>query len=334
MRTNYICPWIFLLAAAAVNAAPAVAAATAPLQVKAAAHEEAAYVLGPEDQLSIHVADLDDITDKPVRVDPNGFIDLPLIGRTRTAGLTADQLRDVLAGRLAKYIDTPQITINVIEYRSQPVSIIGAVNNPGVHQLQGPKRLIDMISVAGGLRPDAGNKLTLTRQMRWGVLPIAGAHADSSGEFSIAEISVDVLTKGQNPAENIPVRANDVISVPRADLVYVVGEVKRAGGYSLNSRDGISLIRALSLAEGLAPGAAPKKARILRAATGTGSKNLGDVPLDGTPIDLSRILAGKAPDAQLHADDVLFIPNNVSGSALKRAMEAAIQIGTGVLIFH
>jgi len=286
----------------------------------------AAYVLGPEDQIAIHVVDLDDVSDKPVRIDPNGFIDLPLAGRIHVAGLTVEQLRGVLATSLVKYIDSPQITINVLEYRSQPVSILGSVNNPGTHQLQGPKRLIDVISAAGGLKADAGTKLLITREMRWGMLPLPGAHVDSSGAFNTAEVMLVPLTSGQNPGSNIEVRANDVISVVPSEVIYVLGEVKKSGSLTLNTHDNISIIRALSMAEGLSKEAAPKKAKILRAAAG--SKEPVEIP-----INLQLILAGKDPDVLLRPNDVLFIPNNVSGSALKRATEAAIQIATGVAVF-
>jgi polysaccharide biosynthesis/export protein len=286
------------------------------------------YLLGPEDQLSIHVVDLEDVSDKPFRVDPSGFVDLPLAGRIHVSGLSLEQLRNTLAGRLEKYITNPQITINVIEYRSQPVSVLGEVNNPGVHQLQGPKHLVDVISSAGGLKPDAGPRLNITREMRWGVLPLPNAHTDTSGQYLVAEVSLDDITSGKHADQNIEVRADDVISVPRADLVYVVGEVKRSGGFSLNAADNISLVRALSLAEGLGAGAAPKKARILRASAGSISA------AHEIPVDLQQILAGKAPDQVLYKNDVLFIPNNLSASAMKRAMEAAVQIATGVIIFR
>jgi polysaccharide biosynthesis/export protein len=287
-----------------------------------------AYLLGPEDQLSIHVTDLEDVSDKPFRVDPSGFIDLPLAGRISVAGLSVDQLRIVLSERLAKYVTAPQIAINVIEYRSQPVSVLGEVNNPGVHQLQGPKRLVDVISSAGGLKPDAGPRLTITRQARWGVLPLPNSHLDHSGQYLVAQVSLNDVTSGLDADQNIEVRADDVISVPRADVVYVVGEVKKSGSYSLNADDRISLVRALSLAEGLSTGAAPKKARIMRASAADPSK------VTEIPVDLQQILAGKSPDQFLQRNDVLFVPNNVSGSAMKRAAEAAVQIATGVIIFH
>jgi polysaccharide biosynthesis/export protein len=306
---------------AGAAAAPAVSQSFNPLPAPTNA-----YVLGPEDQISIHVVDLDDLSDKPVRIDPNGFIDLPLAGRMHVAGLSVEEFRAQLAQSIAKYIDSPKITINILEYRSQPVSILGAVNTPGTHQLQGPKRLIDVISAAGGLKPDAGTKLQITREMRWGMLPLPGAHADSSGAFSTAEVLLGPLTSGQNPGSNIEVRANDVLTVVQTEIVYVVGEVKKSGGFALNAKDNISLIRALSLAEGLTHDAAPKKARILRTYAGSAEP-------EQIPVNLQLILAGTAPDVVLRPNDVLFIPNNVSGSALKRAAEAAIQIATGVAVF-
>lgn len=264
-----------------------------PAEAKAV---EAAYLLGPADQLSVHVVDLDDISDKPVRIDPNGYLELPLVGRIRAAGLTVEQLRGVLAGQAAKYIDSPQITINVLEYRSQPVSILGEVNNPGLHQLQGPTRLLEVISLAGGLKPDAGRKLTVTRLLKQGVLPLPGAHSDGTGQYSIASVQLNGLVDGSNPASNIEVRANDLISISRADLVFV--------------------------------GAAPRKARILRAVNGKASNR------NEEPVDLAMVMAGKAPDIQLHPNDVLFVPDNVPASAMKRATEAAIQMATGVMIYR
>ena len=287
------------------------------------------YLLGPGDQIGIHVMDLDDVSDKPVRIDPAGAVDLPLIGRLTAAGLTVEQFRDALTKKLSKYIESPQIAINVLEYHSQPVSILGAVNSPGIHQLTGPKRLLDVISLAGGLRQDAGAKLTITRQTYWGTLPLPNAHTDSSGQFSIAEVSIESLTTAKSPMDNIFVKPNDTVSVPKAEIVYVMGQVKKAGGFQIASRDSISLLKALALAEGLDHDASPKKARIMRASALGTSSNTNEVP-----VDLQLILAGKAPDVQLHADDVLFIPSNLAQSATRRAAEAALQIATGVVIYR
>ena len=286
------------------------------------------YTLGPGDELSIHVMDIDDISDKGVRVDPAGNIDLPLVGRVAVAGLTIDQFRAELSKKLTKYIESPQITISVVEYQSRPVSILGAVNAPGIQQLQGPKRLLDVISSAGGLKPEAGAKLTITREVKWGPIPVANSHPDSSGQFFIGEIPIDELTTTQNPAVNIFVRPNDTITVPKADIVYVLGQVRRAGGFPITSHDSLSLLKALALAEGLDRDAAPKKARIMKAS------NRGIADGTDVQVNLQSILDGKAPDMQLHADDVLFIPDNVARSTTRRFAEAALQIATGIAIYR
>lgn len=286
------------------------------------------YTLGPGDLISLHVTDLDDVSDKPVRIDPSGTIDLPLVGRVQAAGITVEQLRSELSKQLTKYIQSPQIAINVVEYHSQPVSVLGAVNTPGIQQLQSPKRILDVISVAGGLKAEAGSRLTITREMRWGALPLPNARLDSSGQFSIAEVNLDELTKSQNPRNNILVLPNDTLSIPKAEIVYVLGEVKKSGGFPLVSHERISIIKALALAEGLDRDAAPKRARIVRASE-VSTENSKEVP-----VDIAQILAGKAPDVELSADDVLFIPNNAARSATRRAAEAALQIATGVVIYR
>lgn len=286
------------------------------------------YTLGAGDQISLHVMDLDDVSDKPVRIDPSGNIDLPLIGRVAVAGLTVEQFREELSKKLAKYIDAPQIAISVLEYHSQPVSILGAVNTPGIQQLQGPKRLLDLISTAGGLKPEAGSKLTITRQVKWGAIPVAESHTDSSGQFFIGEIPIDELTTTQNPALNIYMRPNDTVTVPKADIVYVMGQVKRAGGFPITSHQSMSLLKAIAMAEGLDHDAAPNKARIMRAS------NKGPDSITDTPVDLKLILAGKAPDVQLHADDVLFVPDSTARSTTRRFAEAAIQVATGLAIYR
>ena len=303
--------------------------AQAPNDETARADQPMQYLLGPGDQIGIHVMDLDDVSDKPVRIDPSGAIDLPLIGRITAAGLTVEQFRDALTKKLAKYVESPQITINVLEYHSQPVSILGAVNSPGIQQLTGPKRLLDIISLAGGFRQDAGSKLTITRHAHWGVLPLPNAHSDASGQFSIAEVSIESLTTSQNPAENVFLKPNDTVSVPKAEIVYVMGQVKKAGGFQITSRDSLSLLKALALAEGLDHDASPKRARIMRASALGPNSNANEIP-----VDLQRILEGKDPDVQLHADDVLFIPSNLAQSATRRAAEAALQIATGVVIYR
>ncbi len=285
------------------------------------------YKLGPGDQILCHVTDLDEIPDKPLRIDPNGYIDLPLAGRVLASGLTIEQFKTLLAAKLSRYINAPEVTINLIDNQSRPVSVIGAVNNPGVHQLEGPRRLIEVISLAGGLRPDAGSRVVLTRQAQWGALPLPGAKQDATGGFSTATLSLDDLLAAKNPAENIAIEPDDVISVPKAEVVYVVGNVKRAGGFPLAQHGSMSLLQAISLAEGLDATAASKNARIIRPSVTAEGK-----PLE-IPVNVQAVLAGKAPDEKLYANDVLFIPNSAAKSTSRRVTEAVIQAATGVAIY-
>lgn len=283
------------------------------------------YVLGPDDQIIIRAVEVEEISEKPVRIDSNGFVRMPMIGDIRAGGLTLGELQQEVYRRLQAHYKHPQVAVSVVEYRSQPVSVIGSVRVPGVHQLQGQKSLVEMLSLAGGLMPDAGYLVKITRRSEWGPLPLANAVSDPTGQFSVAEVRVKDLMAGQRPAENILIKPRDVISVPRAEMVYVVGEVKRAGGFTLHENESMSVLQALSLAEGLSRTAGTKNARILRAVNGSSER------LE-IPVDLKQVMDGRASDVKLQSSDILFIPNNLPKSATLRGIEAAIAITTGLVI--
>jgi len=130
-----------------------------------------------------------------------------------------------------------------------------------------------------------------------------------------------------NPLENIAVKPNDVISVPRADLVYVTGEVKKSGGFTLGENENISVLQALALAEGVERTASLSSGRILR--VGPDARKRGEIP-----FDLGAILAGKEPDVKMQPNDILFVPGNTAKKVGWRAIETAIQIGTGIVIWR
>ena len=287
----------------------------------------AAYVLGAGDVITIRALDADEISDKPIRLGTNGFITLPLVGRVRASGLSTEQLEAALAIRLKPLIRNPEVSVSVVEQRSQPVSIIGSVNASGVQQLQGRKTLVEMLSLAGGVRQDAGHAIKITRRLQWGPIPIPGAAPDVTGRFSVAEINLKEILEARNPAGNIQIMPDDVISVPRAEMVYVIGEVKKSGGFTIGERESLSTLQALSLAEGLNVTAAPQNARVLRL-------NPGAPKRTEISVDLRKILAGKENDLRLEPDDILFIPSSKSKNVAIRSLEAAVQIGTGIAIYH
>lgn len=284
------------------------------------------YMLGPDDQISVHVLNVDEIKPDPIRIDMQGNINLALVGRIHAANLTVEQLENQIAARLKSYLLHPTVFITITEYRSQPISILGAVNMPGVHQLQGHKNLFEVLSLASGLRPDAGDQIRITRRKEWGPIPLKDAVTDSTGEYSVASISVKSIMDASDPQENIEMKPHDVVSVPKASMVYVVGSVRRPGGFVLNERGTISVLQAVSLAEGLDRTASSHKAVILRSAT-------ANSPKKEVAIDLGKILAGKSSDLPLKANDILFVPNNIAKSIALRSAEAAIQMGTGMAIY-
>ncbi|MGC9970669.1 MAG: polysaccharide biosynthesis/export family protein [Bryobacteraceae bacterium] len=285
------------------------------------------YVLGPEDQIAIRALEAEEISDKPIRIDMSGNIRLPMVGRIHAAGLTLEQFEAQVSARLKTYINDPEVSVSIVEFRSQPISVIGSVRNPGVHQLQGRKTLVEILSLAGGLAPDAGHSVKITRLLEWGRIPLPGAADDSSGQFSVAQVSLRGIMEAKAPEQNILVRPHDVISVPRAEMVYVIGQVQRSGGFILNERENLSVLKALSLAGGLDHTASPKNARILRAASGASSR------LE-IPVDLKKILSGQTNDVPLQPEDILFVPSNLPKKALVRAVETAVQMGTGLVIWR
>jgi polysaccharide export outer membrane protein len=320
---------IRILAAAVIVAATVLAgAATAGAQEIVIGHS---YVLGPNDELTIRAMDAEEISDKTYRVTSDGNLTLPMIGSFKAAGLTVAQLETELSKALEKYIRKPKVAVTISEFRSQPVSVLGSVTTPAVHQLQGTKTLIEILSMAGGVRPDAGHSVIITRQKVWGLLPLPGARFDESGEFNIAEVNLKDVIEARRPELNIAIRPNDIISIPRAEVVQVLGTVKRPGSFPMNQRGTLSVLQAFGQAEGGDRTADLKKTRILRL-TPDASRRVE------IPVDLKQILEGKAADVALQADDILYVPDSSQKRAVLRTLEALMSIGTtagaGVLLYR
>lgn len=321
--------WLLLSSLTAVSLY-AVTAAPADLPTAknpAAAGSDGEYLLGPQDSLFIRVADESEIPAGPYAIDLRGNLALPELGTVHAAGITVGQLTDELTERLKSILQQPIVTVSVAEYHSQRVSVLGAVASPGVHQIQGRKTLFEVISEAGGLRQDAGDTIDITREKKWGPIPLPNVKVDPTGRYSVAELNVQAVMNARDPAENIAIKPDDVITVPKAQLVYVIGAVNRAGGFALTERQSMTVLQALALAEGLGRTASAKHARILRASTGS-------APRTESAIDLREIMEGRAPDAPLEPEDILFIPNSAAKSASFRALDALIATGSGVAIYH
>jgi polysaccharide export outer membrane protein len=184
---------------------------------------------------------------------------------------------------------------------------------------------MEVIGQAGGLRADAGDSVLITRNLNEGAIPVAGAFTDPTGKYSVAHIDIRAVMSGKDPEGNILIKPHDVITVPRARMIYVIGNVTRPGGYVLTENETMSLTQAIALAGGWDHSAALSAARILRADGGSTREQI--------PANVKRIMENKAPDLQMKPDDILYVPNSLTKQVSARGVEAAIGIGTGLLIW-
>ena len=290
------------------------------------------YVLGPDDEImirGIEAPEISDKPDKPVLIGTNGNITLPLIGRVKAGGLTVEQLEAELNTRFKEFIQEPQISVTVTEFRSQPVSVFGAVTKPGVVQLRGRQTLYEVLSMAGGPRDTAGSILTVTRPRQSGEIPLPGAKVDPTGQFSSVELNVQEILEGKNPAANIEIKPNDIISVSEAssNMIYVVGDVQHAGAFTLGGQRNVSVLRALSLAGGLGRTAKSDKARIVHEVP-------GEPKLREVAVNIQQILSGKAKDVELGPDDVLVVPTSSRKVFTTDFLPNAFSSVVGAAIYH
>lgn len=302
-------------------------------QNQALAHRTASnpeYVIDVDDVLDVDVVDVPQFS-REYRVGPEGMITIPLLtSPLAAAGLTLNQLSAVIAARLreAGLVSHPHVVVSVKSSQAHGVAISGAVQSPQIYPIFAPTTLLDVLSQAGGLAPDAGNTAIVTRgEMATSATWMA---SDASATPAAGTIKVDLeklLTTG-DPSLNLTIYPGDKVMVQRAGVVYVVGAVERPGGFTLGSgRDKMTVLQAVALGEGLKPTAVQKKAIIIR--QGRQFPN----GREEIAVNLKNVLAGHAPDPGLEPNDILFVPDSASKKALRRGAEAAIQIATGLMIW-
>jgi polysaccharide export outer membrane protein len=284
------------------------------------------YVIGSGDLLGVEVFDVPELS-REVRVNEMGYISLPLMpSKVRAGGLTTFQLQDKLAELLQTngLVSTPQVSVSVKEQHSQPITVIGSVRNPMVIQASRQTTLLQILSQAGGISEVAGSTVIVTRPA-----PKVSESADPSDTSAPSAPQIftinmsDVLESGDSRF-NIPLIGGDVVTVPRAGIIYVVGAVTRPGGFLLqNDLDHMTMLKMLSLAGGTTNTAKMKNAVILR-------KNLDTGKRDQVPVDLSKVMHLKTQDVEMQANDILFVPDSSGLKALHRAGDVAVSLTTGV----
>ena len=282
------------------------------------------YVLGPGDQIILTVPGLEDqYTDRAFRVETSGEVTLPLVGRIHASGFSTAALEREMQIRLKPVLKDPQVVVGIVSFGSEPVSVLGAVRNPGIVQLQGRRTLFEVLSMAGGLQPEAGYVVQVTRPLANGQIPLSNVRTDSGAQVSVASIRLKDIINVPNATEDIEILPGDAVSVPKAGVVYVVGSVTKPGGFTLDENETLSTLQALSLAEGLQTTAAASKARILQSVPGAPNRT-------EVPVNLGRLMAGKATDMQLHAGDILFVPGSSAKKAGIRTLDAIVNAATYV----
>jgi polysaccharide export outer membrane protein len=293
------------------------------------------YQIGPEDLLEIAVLEAPDLN-RTVRVSDDGAISLALLGSIQVAGLSTRELQANLEDRLRQtYMKDPQVSVFVQEMRSHPVSVLGAVEKPGVYQIRYAKSLVEILSMAQGLANDAGDTVIIVRQggdsANLEANAAVASKASVTSEFPSSTVKTASGQPGQtgdqrsgkenlsinlkdlldsaDPHSNVLVYPGDLVKVARAGIVYVVGQVHKPGGFLLKTNENISVLQAIALAEGVTSNSKGKEARIFLAAGADESRK-------EVAINLDKIMAGKEPAPMLKPDDVLFVPNSAGKEAL------------------
>ena len=223
------------------------------------------YVIGAQDVLSISVWDQADLSGK-FTVESDGSFTFPLIGRIMAAGLTLRELEGQLRKRLADgYFKNPQVSVAVEQYRSQRIFVIGEVRAPGAYSLTGEMTLIEALARAGSTTADAAGEAVIVRP-RPGRTPNAPVLPNQDEASNVVRVTIGDLQGGQL-SQNLTLLDGDTIFVPRAETIYVFGQVKNPGAYPLRGKD-TTVLQALSLAGGVTERGATNRIKIVRIVEG------------------------------------------------------------------
>jgi polysaccharide biosynthesis/export protein len=209
------------------------------------------YTVGEGDVLQITVYDHPDLT-TTVRVSGDGTIIFPLIGHVKISGLTVSQVSRKIGDLLSNgYIVYPQVTVFIQEFRSQKVTIMGQVNKPGLYELKGYTTFLEVLSKAGDLTKDAGDKAIVKRK------PVAHGRKEQ-----VITIDLKRLIEMGDTSQDIPIVDGDSIYIPKAGVFYVTGEVKKPDAYKFE--EGTTVLKAVTMAGGFTDKASTGRVKIIR----------------------------------------------------------------------
>lgn len=256
------------------------------------------YKIGPEDLLQVNFLDAEKLSTE-ARVNGQGYIRLLLVNDVKVKGLSPVEVSRKLAMlyRSGGFLVNPQITVAVKEFRHQRVAVTGAVNKPEYYSLIGPRYLLDVLGMAGGLSDKAGEVVHVMRPRSGGA---GKSDTDRGGSGLEAEATVvdlnRLLLKGEVTL-NVSIQNGDVVFVPFAQTAYVLGAVTKPGGVFL--KDNMTVTKAVSQSGGLHPIIASNNATIVRVDAYGQRQTI--------PVDLGQVTKGMASDVALQENDIVFV---------------------------
>jgi polysaccharide biosynthesis/export protein len=271
--------------------------------------------IGENDLLGITVYDSPELT-RTVRVDSAGEIRLPMLQQPiKAAGLYPADLEKSITAALTggQVLVDPVVTVTVVEYRSRPISVVGAVRTPVTFQATGTVTLLDAISQAGGLTENAGPEILVSENANPG---------EADAPAVVWRIPVHGLIDAVDPSLDLVLHGGEQVRVPEAGKFYVLGNVHRPGAFSMTDGSQSTVLKALAMAEGL-DHFTGNTAYIYRSGGSGGGKQ-------EIPIELKRIMDRKAPDVPLQANDILYVPEATGRKATLTALDRMTLIGSSV----
>ncbi|MHB8790325.1 MAG: SLBB domain-containing protein [Desulfobulbaceae bacterium] len=255
----------------------ALALGVSSLLAQAADSFGAEYILGPGDVIRITVYANDDLLTE-ARMSSEGVVIMPLLGQVKLTGMTVGQASEHISSLLADgYIINPQVNIFIQEFRSKKAIILGRINRPGMIEMSGTVTLLELISQAGGLADDFGEKVTIKRV--------------ENGKDHVIQVDLKSLIEGGDMKQNIDIRDGDTIYVGKAGMCYVTGEVQSPNAYKCS--DNMTVLKLITLAGGFTGKASKSKVRIVRIVNGQ-----------------ETLLENVALDLPVLPDDVIVVPES------------------------
>ena len=269
--------------------------------------------IGSGDLIEITVYGQTDLSGR-FRVNEKGDALVPLLGTVHVAGMTADETAMDLNEHYiqAEILSSGKahVTVFIAEYATQGIIVNGEVKSPGLYPALGVRMLNDVMTAAGGVSPTASSKVIITHK-----------------NASESPLTVDYDPEAMKPVvPQIQIFPGDTITVPRAGIVYVAGNVTRSGGYVLEGQRTLTVESVMALAGWGGHAASLNHAHLVR--------TLADGSREDIQLSINQIFKGKAPDVALKDGDVLYIPTSNSKLATQQAMNAALGIGTSIVIFR